>query len=107
MSHREILQSIREDDFVEYFLFPARPSDPSDVELENNEHALEPLLQEVNQLAEAFCQRYIWHRDGFRVVPRLLNDSRMLIEAAEGQNGTVNGKCVRWRKGEQHSERHV
>uniref|UniRef100_A0A182TNB9 Uncharacterized protein n=1 Tax=Anopheles melas TaxID=34690 RepID=A0A182TNB9_9DIPT len=92
MSHREILQSIREDDFVEYFLFPARPSDPSDVELENNEHALEPLLQEVNRLAEAFCQRYIWHRDGFRVVPRLLNDTRMLIEAAEGQNGTANAK---------------
>uniref|UniRef100_A0A182PIG4 Uncharacterized protein n=1 Tax=Anopheles epiroticus TaxID=199890 RepID=A0A182PIG4_9DIPT len=89
MSHREILQSIREDDFVEYFLFPARPSDPADVELENSEHALEPLLHEVNRLAEAFCQRYIWHRDGFRVVPRLLDDSRMLIEAAAGENGTV------------------
>uniref|UniRef100_A0A182WL77 Uncharacterized protein n=1 Tax=Anopheles minimus TaxID=112268 RepID=A0A182WL77_9DIPT len=90
MSHREILQSIREDDFVEYFLFPARPSDPADVELENSENSLEPLLQEVNRLAETFCQRYIWHRDAFRVVPRLLNDSRMLIEAATGENGTAS-----------------
>ncbi|XP_053674786.1 protein ecdysoneless [Anopheles nili] len=88
MTHREILQSIREDDFVEYFLFPERPSDPSDVELENNENSLEPLLQQVNQLAEIFCQRYIWHRDGFRVVPRLLNDSRMLIAAATGDSET-------------------
>ncbi|XP_050074004.1 protein ecdysoneless [Anopheles maculipalpis] len=92
MSYREILQSIREDDFVEYFLFPARPSDPSDVELENCENSLESLLQEVNRLAEAFCQRYIWHRDAFRVVPRLLNDSRMLIEAATGEHGTASAK---------------
>ncbi|XP_035910549.1 protein ecdysoneless [Anopheles stephensi] len=92
MSHREILQSIREDDFVEYFLFPARPSDPTDVELENSENSLEPLLQEVNRLADSFCQRYIWHRDAFRVVPRLLNDSRMLIEAATGEHGTASAK---------------
>ncbi|XP_049291057.1 protein ecdysoneless [Anopheles funestus] len=90
MAHREILQSIREDDFVEYFLFPARPSDPADAELENSENPLEPLLLEVNRLAEAFCQRYIWHRDSFRVVPRLLNDSRMLIAAATGENGTAS-----------------
>uniref|UniRef100_A0A182Q2G5 Uncharacterized protein n=1 Tax=Anopheles farauti TaxID=69004 RepID=A0A182Q2G5_9DIPT len=92
MSHRELLQSIREDDFVEYFLFPARPSDPNDVALENSENTLEPLLLEVNRLAEAFCQRYIWHRDAFRVVPRLLNDSRMLIEAATGDSAVAGAK---------------
>lgn len=93
MSHREILQSIREDDFVEYFLFPAGSSDPSDVELENSESStLEPVLQKVNQLAEEFCRSYIWHRDGFRVVSRLMNDSRMLIEAATGENGAVNAR---------------
>uniref|UniRef100_A0AAG5D721 Uncharacterized protein n=1 Tax=Anopheles atroparvus TaxID=41427 RepID=A0AAG5D721_ANOAO len=93
MSHREILQSIREDDFVEYFLFPAGSSDPSDVELENSESpSLEPLLEKVTQLAEEFCRPYIWHRDGFRVVPRMLNDSRMLIDAATGDDSAVNAK---------------
>uniref|UniRef100_A0A182NJH7 Uncharacterized protein n=1 Tax=Anopheles dirus TaxID=7168 RepID=A0A182NJH7_9DIPT len=92
MSHRELLQTIREDDFVEYFLFPARPSDPCDVELENSENPLEPLLLEVNRLAEAFCQRYIWHRDAFHVVPRLLNDTRMLIEAATGDSALAGAK---------------
>ncbi|XP_058054224.1 protein ecdysoneless [Anopheles bellator] len=87
MAQREILQSIREDDFVEYFLFPAGTTDPTDVELENCEGSLEQLLQDVNRIAEEFCGPYIWHRDGFRMVPRPKDNSRLLIEAATGENG--------------------
>ncbi|XP_050093088.1 protein ecdysoneless [Anopheles aquasalis] len=87
-ANRALLQSIREDDFVEYFLFPAGSTDPQDVQLENSDASLEVLLQDVNRIAEEFCQQYIWHRDAFHVVPRPNNDSRLLIEVANGTEGS-------------------
>ncbi|XP_039451271.1 protein ecdysoneless [Culex pipiens pallens] len=92
------LQQVREDDFVEYFLFPGASlgtvAADEDEALENCDpesaaaKSLGALLAEVNKLAKEFCQRYIWHRDGFKVVARKGGDRqrRLLIEAS-GQDG--------------------
>ncbi|XP_058466833.1 protein ecdysoneless [Malaya genurostris] len=81
MSTSNALISVREDDFVEYFLFPSA-LDQKDVSLENCESQLEALRSEVTKLAKDYCQRYIWHRDGFKVVLRNGDlQQRLLIEA--------------------------
>uniref|UniRef100_A0A1Q3F5R3 Putative mads box transcription factor n=1 Tax=Culex tarsalis TaxID=7177 RepID=A0A1Q3F5R3_CULTA len=91
------LQQIREDDYVEYFLFPVGDASAAAVDedevLENcdpeSTTVLGALLAEVNKLAKEFCQRYIWHRDGFRVVARKGGDRqrRLLIEASGQDDG--------------------
>lgn len=83
MSLSSILKPVREDDFVEYFLFPSGLNQ-TDVSLENCEPLLESLLAEVNKLSKDYCQRYIWHRDGFKVNIRKGDlQQRLLIEANE------------------------
>lgn len=94
------LQQVREEDFVEYFLFPGSSAvngTADDEALENGDGdddaestSLGALLGEVNKLAQEFCQRYIWHRDGFKVVARKGGDrqQRLLIEAT-GQDEEV------------------
>ncbi|XP_055623997.1 protein ecdysoneless [Toxorhynchites rutilus septentrionalis] len=84
MSLSSALKPVREDDFVEYFLFPAG-LDQTDVSLENCEPLLESLLAEVDKLSKEYCQRYIWHRDGFKVIIRKGDlQQRLLIEANDG-----------------------
>lgn len=86
------LQQVREDDFVEYFLFPdtaaSKDEDENCADPETESDSLGALLAEVNKLAKEFCQRYIWHRDGFRVVARKAGRDqqrrRLLIEANGG-----------------------
>ncbi|XP_062552582.1 protein ecdysoneless [Armigeres subalbatus] len=85
MTSKNILQSVREDDFVEYWLFPTG-LERKDVSLENCESQLEELQAEVNKLARDYCRRYIWHRDGFKVVIRKGDRvQRLLIEASTDQ----------------------
>ncbi|XP_058833014.1 protein ecdysoneless [Topomyia yanbarensis] len=89
MSSSNVLKSVREDDFVEYFLFPSA-LDQNDVSLENCEPQLEGLRSEVIKLAEDYCQRYIWHRDGFKVVLRTGDlQQRLLIEASNMEEENV------------------
>lgn len=93
MSSVNALKLVREDDFVEYFLFPTAAErllqpDRKDALLENCDvvlAGLEALLAEVNTLAKEYCQRYIWHRDGFKVACRKGDvQQRLLIEAVNG-----------------------
>ncbi|XP_053685128.1 protein ecdysoneless [Sabethes cyaneus] len=89
MSASGVLKSVREDDFLEYFLFPTG-LDQKDVSLENSEPLLECLQGKVNKLAKDFCQRYIWHRDEFKVAMRKGDlQQRMLIEANGFENENV------------------
>ena len=85
MTTKSILQSVREDDFVEYWLFPTG-FNRKDVSLENCEAQLEEVLAEVNKLAGDYCRRYIWHRDGFKVTVRKGGRvQRLLLEASDRQ----------------------
>lgn len=58
-----ILETVRSDDFVEYFLYPK-------VEIKDvaeQERVLSSLLKEANKLVENLSQNYIWHKDEFKL----------------------------------------
>lgn len=63
---KNILEFVREQDFVEYFLFPeATPLDNKEEELMINS-----VLREVNLIAKKYTKDYIWHRDEFKLTAR-------------------------------------
>lgn len=82
-----VLKTIREDDFVEYFLFPEL-SDGQNVSYENNERELINTQSKINSIIESYCSKYIWHKDDFRVTPRLQNANLLLdTENGDGESG--------------------
>uniref|UniRef100_A0A7G3ANP3 Putative mads box transcription factor n=1 Tax=Lutzomyia longipalpis TaxID=7200 RepID=A0A7G3ANP3_LUTLO len=60
-----VLEFVREDDYIEYFLFPRLVAEESRRNEELNE-----ILVQVEGITETFCKNYIWHRDAFRVRAR-------------------------------------
>ena len=84
MSHLEI---IRSEDFLEYFLFP-KLNTPND-ESGSDEEALESVFQLVNQIATAYCDDYIFHKDGFKITKKIRNSHLLdlLKEDDEGNQG--------------------
>ncbi|KAG4077447.1 hypothetical protein HA402_002874 [Bradysia odoriphaga] len=67
------LETVRAEDYVEYYLFPdLKSSLPV-------ESVLQTVIQQINTIADRFCEKYIWHKDGFRVTPRYGN-AALLIE---------------------------
>lgn len=67
------LETVRTEDYIEYYLFP---------DLKSNlpvEKVLQTMIQQINTIADRFCEKYIWHKDSFRVTPRYSNAS-LLIE---------------------------
>lgn len=78
------LEFIREDDFVEYFLFPqVKAENGPEIILE-----LENLLEEVNKLLERFEKDYIWHKDVIKLTART-NSSEMLFDDDTEKRGTT------------------
>ncbi|KAL5291525.1 ECD.2 family protein [Megaselia abdita] len=69
------LEFVREDDFVEYFLFPVTKTE-SDQEIIAE---LEKTLFEVNKLLERFQKDYIWHKDVIKLTART-NSSEILFD---------------------------
>lgn len=55
----ELLQTVREEDFVEYFLFP--PLESSD------ESGQERLLSTANKIVENYTKNFLWHKDEFKL----------------------------------------
>lgn len=61
-----ILQTIRGDDFVEYYLFP-----PIETCNEKEEETiLSGILTKANKIVKKYTNNYLWHRDEFKLVPR-------------------------------------
>ncbi|KAJ8924921.1 hypothetical protein NQ315_001078 [Exocentrus adspersus] len=61
-----MLETVREDDFVEYFLFPA-------IEARNEteeETLLSSILDKANKIVKKYADDYLWHKDEFRLSPR-------------------------------------
>lgn len=69
------LETVRAEDFVEYFLFPA-PQSPDNNSIDQD---LDDVAAKINEIATKYCGGYIWHKDGFRVMPRHGNVN-LLIE---------------------------
>lgn len=76
------LESVRAEDFIEYFLFPGvRSPDNNSVDQD-----LAKVAEHINQIASEYSGNYIWHKDGFRVVPRFGN-AHLLIEQPLDNSG--------------------
>lgn len=78
------LEIIKSDDYIEYFLFPQLNA-PSD-ELEVEENILKEVLVKVNNLAEEYCDSYIWHKDPYNFKVKNRN-SHLLIDNSENEEG--------------------
>lgn len=59
----DILQNVREDDFVEYFLFTSTLSFNKD----NEDVELNELLNKCNQIVQNLSKNYLWHKDSFKL----------------------------------------
>lgn len=75
---------MREDDFVEYFIFPLLEN----VENSGKENALKNCLDQVNKVVAKYAGKYLWHRDGFRV--GIKNSDHILLSEDENPGELKN-----------------
>ncbi|KAG8274075.1 hypothetical protein J6590_008205 [Homalodisca vitripennis] len=64
--NKSVLENVREDDFVEYFIFPSL-----EVDFDNVKDHLQKVLISVKSVLETFCHSYIWQKDDVRFIPRI------------------------------------
>lgn len=62
------LETVREDDYVEYHLFPNISTD--DLQNNSEEFYLNKYLTQVKTTVEKYCATYLWHKDRFNVILR-------------------------------------
>ncbi|XP_055911872.1 protein ecdysoneless [Eupeodes corollae] len=63
------LEFVREEDFVEYFIFPPTNKDNNEDDDKNETH-LESLLQKIKAQVDQISEDYIWHKDEFNLTIR-------------------------------------
>ncbi|CAH1992227.1 unnamed protein product [Acanthoscelides obtectus] len=63
---KNVLEFTREDDFVEYYLFPIIDT----IEKKEQEVILRSILLEANKVIEKYTKDYLWHKDEFKLAPR-------------------------------------
>lgn len=69
MSVNAVTETIRADDFVEYFLFPdLNQLDGIDSDNNNLSDALERIRTQIFGAANNFIGNYIWHKDPFQLI---------------------------------------
>lgn len=75
-----ILETVREDDFVEYFLFY-----PIDTKNDKKQEVLlKTCLKQVNEVIENFTQGYLWHKDEFKLTLRTSISNALLQDNSRG-----------------------
>ena len=72
------LEIVRNDDFIEYFLFP-------DIKEGQEDEVLSEILTQVNDIARAYTSTYIWHKDPFNLKARDRN-SHLLNPESKGES---------------------
>lgn len=63
------LQTVRSDDFIEYFLFP----NLNGTESSQNDDNLQTICEQIQKIATKYCESYIWHKDSFSCTARFGN----------------------------------
>ncbi|KAJ8958175.1 hypothetical protein NQ318_006114 [Aromia moschata] len=61
-----VLETAREDDFVEYHLYP--PIETSDEK--EQETILSSILSKANKIVQKYTENYLWHKDEFKLICR-------------------------------------
>ncbi|CAH1992228.1 unnamed protein product [Acanthoscelides obtectus] len=78
---KNVLEFTREDDFVEYYLFPIIDT----IEKKEQEVILRSILLEANKVIEKYTKDYLWHKDEFKLAPRTsIYNSLIHIDGKEG-----------------------
>lgn len=72
------LEIVRNDDYIEYFLFPI-------IDGSDEDEALSDIVKRVNEIAKSYVSNYIWHKDPFAVKARNKN-SHLLNPESEGES---------------------
>ncbi|RZF40264.1 hypothetical protein LSTR_LSTR007464 [Laodelphax striatellus] len=75
-STKTAFEIVKEDDFVEYFLFPVG----YDI---NNDSSLEEVTKRVNTIVNKYASSYIWQKDQFNVIPRNIAGLPLLVDNEE------------------------
>lgn len=78
------LEIVRNDDYVEYFLFP----DIDQVSEHREDEILSEILNQVNSIAGAYTSNYIWHKDPFALKARNRN-SYLLNPESKGESDEI------------------
>lgn len=78
MAKVDALEFIREEDFVEYYIFPRILSNNE----KDQEEILNSTLQRVSKTISKYCNQYLWHKDEFRLVSK--TKSSCLLDNEEG-----------------------
>lgn len=76
-----ILESVKEDDFVEYYLFPSIKTN----DIKEQDSILSSLLSKANKIIDKYAKNYLWHKDEFKLVPRTSISNT--LTHIEGKNG--------------------
>jgi hypothetical protein len=83
------LEIVRNDDFIEYFLFPningTSESDEDD--------ALVEILKKINELSTSYTSSYIWHKDPINFKARNRN-SHLLNPESKGESRESLMNCL-------------
>lgn len=61
-----IFQTVREDDFVEYYLFPHIESK----DVKEQENILSSILAKANKVINKYTTNFLWHKDEFKLSAR-------------------------------------
>lgn len=76
-SVKNVLEFVREEDFVEYFLFPTITTN----DIKEQECILNSLLKKIQkEVLDKYCDNYIWYRDDFKLTPRTRMTNLLAIE---------------------------
>lgn len=81
------LETVRDDDFIEYFLF-VRTDDKEDPE-EQVKH-INHLNTNVLELVDRISNQYIWHKDRFNLIPRFCPSAELRQSFSDTSNGNRN-----------------
>lgn len=71
LTHSANLEFVREDDFVEYFIFPTTKEQTENISNSSDNYThLEILLQKIKSQVDQITKDYIWHKDEFNLTIR-------------------------------------
>jgi len=71
-----VLKTVREDDFVEYYIF---------LQDEGAQNTLDTILIEANKIISLYSQNYLWHKDPIKLTVRTeLSNLLTEIDGIEG-----------------------
>ncbi|PSN41240.1 hypothetical protein C0J52_13435 [Blattella germanica] len=81
-----VLESVREEDFVQYYLFPNGFEDVINAN-EEREQRMQVALSHVESIVRKYAHNYIWHRDPFSINP--INIPPLSLSSQEDDKGPL------------------